>query len=108
MFVGEHISDFSLPCKLRCGTSVVCIAFELPFIYVSKILSLKLPLEASYLFPWLVFYTNVDEISIALHAKVFCKSQHRFKQPHWFSYYVSFIVNIPSSFIIKFLVGNSN
>lgn len=91
MFVGEHISDFSLTYKLKCGTSVVCIAFELPLIQVSKILSLKLPLEAPYLFSWLVFYTNADEISIALHAKIFCKSQHEFKQFHWFSYHWSYL-----------------
>lgn len=89
MFVEEHISDFSLPYKLRCGTLVVCIAFKLPFIQVSKILSLKLPLEASYLFPWLVFYTNIDEIRYF--AKKFCKSQHGFKQFHWFSHHWSYL-----------------
>lgn len=29
MCVEEHISDFFLSCKVKCGISVVCTAFEL-------------------------------------------------------------------------------
>lgn len=63
----EHISDFFLPCKLKCGISVVCIALEQLFEHVSKILSLKLPLEASSLFPvaYILYQCRWDKYSIA-------------------------------------------